>query len=62
MCGLVEGSPGCCNIPEDAESAALCTACGHLKDGELCCKQGAARCPKCGLVKDSPGCCKIPKS
>ena len=62
MCGLVEGSPGCCNIPEGVETAAICTACGQMYGGDLCCKPEQPRCSKCGLVKDSPGCCKIPKS
>lgn len=62
ICGLDEGSPGCCNIPEGAETAALCTACGHIAGSELCCKPNQPRCEKCGLVKGSPGCCKIPKS
>jgi hypothetical protein len=58
-CGLVKGSPGCCNIPEGAKTAAICTECGQIKGTSLCCKPDQSKCPKCGLVKDSPGCCKI---
>jgi len=39
----------------------LCTACGQIKGGELCCKPDAPKCDGCGLAKGSPGCCNIPK-
>ncbi len=44
-----------------SDSIQLCTDCGQIKGGVLCCKPDQARCPKCSLVKGSPGCCKIPK-
>jgi hypothetical protein len=58
---LCTGCPGCCNIPEGAKTAAICTGCGQIKGSELCCKPNQPTCPKCGLVKGSPGCCKIPE-
>ena len=60
-CGLVKGSPGCCNIPEGAEKAAICTKCGQITGTELCCKPNQTLCTDCGLVKGSPGCCKLPQ-
>ncbi|MHC4193309.1 MAG: hypothetical protein ACYS8I_06020 [Planctomycetota bacterium] len=44
-----------------ADSVALCTHCGQIKGGELCCKPGLPKCSSCNLAKGSPGCCKIPK-
>jgi len=44
-----------------ADSIELCTHCGQIKGGDLCCKPDQLKCPACGLVKGSPGCCKIPK-
>jgi len=61
-CSLVKGSPGCCSIPKDAQSAAICTACGQIKGSELCCKPDQSKSEKCGLVEGSPGCCKLPKT
>lgn len=55
-CGLVKDSPGCCNIPKGATTAAICIKCGQLKGSELCCKPGQVICPDCRFVKDSPGC------
>ena len=60
MCGLDEGSPGCCNIPDGAETAAICTGCGHIAGTDLCCVPEHPRCEKCGLVEKSPGCCRLP--
>ncbi len=39
----------------------LCTACGQIKGGDLCCKPNQTKCSGCGLTKGSPGCCNIPK-
>ena len=61
-CGLDKGSPGCCKIPEGAESAALCGGCGHIKGTETCCQPGQEKCTGCGLDKGSAGCCKIPSA
>ncbi len=36
----------------------LCSKCGQIKGGELCCKAGAEKCASCGLAKGSPACCK----
>jgi hypothetical protein len=44
-----------------AASIELCTGCGQIKGGALCCQPNQPTCPKCGLVKGSPGCCNIPK-
>ena len=44
-----------------AASIELCTHCGQIKGGDLCCKPGQTKCSGCGLVKGSPGCCKIPE-
>jgi hypothetical protein len=46
---------------EAAKTVELCTHCGQIKGGDLCCKPGQATCASCGLVKGSPGCCNIPK-
>ena len=54
-CGLVKGSPACCNLD------ALCPKCGQVKGTEACCDATAAKCDKCSLAKGSPGCCKLPK-
>ena len=51
-----------CKKTEAKGSVELCTKCGQVKGGELCCKPDQARCIICGLVEGSPGCCKIPKS
>lgn len=59
-CGMDKGSPGCCKIPEGAESAALCGGCGQMKGSEDCCQPGQTKCDACGLDKGAPGCCKIP--
>jgi len=61
-CSLTKGSPGCCNIPKDATSAAVCGKCGQIAGGEKCCKPGQTKCSGCGLTKGSPGCCKLPKT
>lgn len=58
-CSLAKGSPGCCNIPESTEKAAICTMCGQIKGSELCYKPDQLKCASCGLVKDSPGCCRL---
>ncbi len=44
-----------------AASVELCTDCGQIKGGELCCKPNQTTCTSCGLVKGSPGCCNIPE-
>ena len=44
-----------------AASVELCTGCGQIKGGEMCCKLDQVKCESCGLVKGSPGCCKLPK-
>ena len=44
-----------------AAEVELCTGCGQIKGGELCCKPDQAKCEACGLSKGSPGCCSIPK-
>ena len=44
-----------------AASVELCTDCGQIKGGDMCCKSDQAKCEGCGLAKGSPGCCKIPK-
>ena len=43
-----------------AADVQLCTACGQIKESELCCKPDAAKCTSCSLAKGSPGCCNIP--
>jgi hypothetical protein len=35
----------------------LCGLCGHVKDSEDCCKEGAASCATCGKNKGSVLCC-----
>ena len=45
-----------------AETVELCTACGQIKDSEVCCKPDQPKCDGCSLVKGSPGCCNIPKN
>jgi len=54
---------GCKKSGPTAQAAGveLCTGCGQIKGGALCCKPNQPKCPACGLVKGSPGCCKIPK-
>jgi len=54
-CGLVMGSPGCCQ-EEVASKAALC-ACGEVKGSEECCDESAPLCDDCDKSKGSPGCC-----
>lgn len=44
-----------------ADTVALCTACGQIKGGEECCAPDAPACEGCGLAKGAPGCCKIEK-
>ena len=44
-----------------AGSVELCTDCGQIKGGELCCKPDQPKCEGCGLSKGSLGCCNIPK-
>lgn len=63
VCGLAEGSPGCCLIEKGSKDpVAVCLSCGHIKGDALCCQPGQKRCESCGLVKGSAGCCKIPDS
>ena len=50
---------GCCAAKKDP--LALCGGCGQIKGSDVCCAEGADKCPKCELVKGSPGCCKIEK-
>ncbi len=50
-----------CKKTEAKGSVELCTKCGQVKGGELCCKPDQARCIICGLVEGSPGCCNIPE-
>ncbi|MHC4424299.1 MAG: hypothetical protein ACYSWR_06490 [Planctomycetota bacterium] len=54
---------GCKKSGPTAQAAGveLCTGCGQIKGGDLCCKPNQPKCRGCGLVKGSPGCCKIPK-
>ena len=42
-------------------SVDLCTKCGQIKSGDLCCKPNQTICSGCSLAKGSPACCKIPK-
>ncbi len=44
-----------------AATVELCTHCGQIEGGELCCQPNQPKCAICGLVKGSPGCCNIPK-
>lgn len=44
-----------------AATVELCTECGQIKGGDVCCKPDQAKCAGCGLAKGSPGCCNIPK-
>ena len=56
--------PGCSSDePDTAEGStvALCTGCGQVKGGDVCCKADAEKCEKCDLAKGSPGCCNIPE-
>jgi len=57
--GLVCG--GCSKKKAEAGSVDLCTKCGQIKDGPLCCKPDQPKCIMCGLVEGSPGCCNIPE-
>ena len=50
-----------CKKTEAKGSVELCTKCGQIKDGELCCKPDQEKCIMCGLVEKSPGCCNIPE-
>ena len=65
LAGIVLLGYGCKKSGEGtamaAETVELCTACGQIKGGDLCCKPGQDKCADCGLVKGSPGCCAIPE-
>ena len=50
-----------CKKTEAKGSVELCTKCGQIKDGDLCCKPDQEKCIMCGLVEKSPGCCNIPE-
>ena len=53
--------PGAKSGAAYAASVDLCTHCGQIKGGELCCKPDQPKCDACGLAKGSPGCCNIPE-
>tara|TARA_B100002003_G_C13796742_1_gene393554 strand:+ start:178 stop:471 length:294 start_codon:yes stop_codon:yes gene_type:complete len=57
--GTHSGSSACCKISLTREDAVLCNHYGQVKGSDVCCVDGAKKCPKCNKVLDSPDCCVI---
>jgi hypothetical protein len=57
LTGCQEEAVGIPHTHHAEAEVTLCGLCGHIKDSEDCCQEGAEICPICGLNKGSILCC-----